>query len=714
MNGHERGHVLLLVAAFTASAAIRFLGIGDESFWLDEVFSAQIVEGPLGEILNRIPADKPPLDYYVQALFSRCGVQEVWHRLPAAIAGSITPCLVYLWARRWHGRHVALLAFLLTAFNPMMIHFSREARPYSLFVMLMTAQQYLFCLWWRERRGGARKWKLFAALLAVSILSLYTMYSYFLVAAAEMLFLGVLLVSASDRRAKAADLGFFLGLVGCVFLAGLPLRSRAELLPPEDYYWKYGGGFVDLLIRTISNLFQFGVPASALVSATLTALLVFAVKMAIRRRHPLLSVPLFTSVLPVAAILPIYEAMDRPFEPRYVLFCVPGLCVAYAAGLTELARVLFRRKTVTRRAVTVCLTLLAAAYGASTHVRSRPHRTDWRGVARGIAREAASGDIVIVPGPLEWPPMRYYVHQREGRADVPVVQMDSGIPIPPGKSQWVINVDYEKGRRPGRVGEVVIERRSSALPAMPLETALGATGNPAFLAAGSCPEALLGPGWTAPEAWSPDVHPRWAISHSAIVFLPIREAGEGRITARFFPYSEAGRTGQTVALLLNGQALARQALPAGQFTDVSWDVPASLPRPGYNELKFSLRSRVSPRVTGKTTATSERSRQPSNGCGGNRDGSARLRPGAMWTDAGAEPGGPREFPGKTRRRPGAMWTNAGTEPCDPREFPGKTRRRPGAMWSNAGTQPGDPGSATPPMTTFALADRTFRRGTSVN
>ena len=118
---HKRLFLTAWWLIFMAGALVRLWDLGGQSFWIDEILSAKIVSLPIGQVLNAIPADKPPLDYYFQALTPRVGSVEFTNRLHSALAGLLLMAGVYWWARLAFGRGMALAALALAAFNPMLI-----------------------------------------------------------------------------------------------------------------------------------------------------------------------------------------------------------------------------------------------------------------------------------------------------------------------------------------------------------------------------------------------------------------------------------------------------------------------------------------------------------------------------------------------------------------------------------------------------------------
>lgn len=107
--------------------------------WYDETFSAAIARVSLENLPVAIMGDvHPPLNYAIQWLTVRVlGLNEITLRLPALICGLWLIVLMYQFARALGlSRAVGRTAALLVALLPAAIHYSNEARQYSLLACL--------------------------------------------------------------------------------------------------------------------------------------------------------------------------------------------------------------------------------------------------------------------------------------------------------------------------------------------------------------------------------------------------------------------------------------------------------------------------------------------------------------------------------------------------------------------------------------------------
>lgn len=176
--------------------------------------------GSLGHVFDTIPdtESSPPL-YFVVAWFwtQLFGLGEVGVRSLSALLGTALVPVVFGAARELAGRRAALLAAALVAVNPLLFHYSQEARTYALFALLATLSFWAFLVAWRTlgRRGLA----LWALASAFALLSHY--FALFLVVP-EAIWL--LLIARSRLPAVLA-----VGAVGAVGAALIPLvASQAD------------------------------------------------------------------------------------------------------------------------------------------------------------------------------------------------------------------------------------------------------------------------------------------------------------------------------------------------------------------------------------------------------------------------------------------------------------------------------------------------------
>ncbi len=129
-----------LAGILSLAAALRFYALGRDGLWADEAFTAVWAGLPLADLLAQLREDcHAPLSYVVAKLLLGLSGDGEWQvRLPSAILGVSAVGLIYLAGRRLLSREGGLLAAFLLATSPIHIHYSREARPYSLLVFLCT------------------------------------------------------------------------------------------------------------------------------------------------------------------------------------------------------------------------------------------------------------------------------------------------------------------------------------------------------------------------------------------------------------------------------------------------------------------------------------------------------------------------------------------------------------------------------------------------
>lgn len=122
---------------------LRLPTAGEQSFWLDEVYSARITDGSLGHAWSTIQRTEntPPLYYLLGWSWVHLfGQGELGLRSLSAVAGALA-VVPTVWLARATGERgtptrILLVAGLLLAVNPLAQWFSQEARAYGLFVLV--------------------------------------------------------------------------------------------------------------------------------------------------------------------------------------------------------------------------------------------------------------------------------------------------------------------------------------------------------------------------------------------------------------------------------------------------------------------------------------------------------------------------------------------------------------------------------------------------
>lgn len=168
---------LLLAVAFL----LRFVSLGNQSFWLDEIYSVNVGSVPnLSALLSKQLEDTtPPLYYLVLHFWTLLfGTGELASRFPSLLFNVATCGGVYGFGRRYLDQRTALVAAVLFAVSPNQVYYSQEARAYSLLTFLSFAAVLTYCS--ALRKNDWARWIGFGG---VTVLMLYThLYGIFLAA----------------------------------------------------------------------------------------------------------------------------------------------------------------------------------------------------------------------------------------------------------------------------------------------------------------------------------------------------------------------------------------------------------------------------------------------------------------------------------------------------------------------------------------------------
>ncbi|MDX6668523.1 MAG: mannosyltransferase [Solirubrobacteraceae bacterium] len=409
-----RSERLALTGIVVAAAALRLFHIGQQSFWLDESYTVDLVQRSFGHMLDGVARTEstPPLFYVLAWAWAKLfGHGEAGLRSLSALFGTLTVPVAWRAGRELFSPAAGLIAAALVAVNPFFVWYSQEARSYALLV-LMAALSVLFLA--RALRNPApRALALWALSAALALLTHY--FAAFLLVPEAIW----LLWSARRRAAWAA-----VGGVGAValaliplavhqrdlghtsFIAGLSLRSRVTDMPKKLVTGELGtptpliGPVAGLIALAAIGyaVYRWRTPAAGLVGIAVAAGVV----------------PLVLAVLGADYLLPRNEiALYLPL----VLAVAAGLGAAGRLGIAGAA-------AICAVAITVNLEVTSDA---------KLQRDDWRGAARALGSAPEPRAIVVTPD-YESKPLRLYARRLE--------------PIPPQGTDVTQVVTVANGRPP--------------------------------------------------------------------------------------------------------------------------------------------------------------------------------------------------------------------------------------------------------------------------
>ena len=139
---HYMNIFLIIILGFL----LRFYNLAKESLWIDEIYGSILpAKQSIAYLLNpnvNIPVNTYQiiLHYWMQIF----GQSEFSIRFPALIFGVLSIFMIYKLGKVLFNQEIGLLSALILAISPFHIHYSQEARPYSLLMLLSLISTYYF------------------------------------------------------------------------------------------------------------------------------------------------------------------------------------------------------------------------------------------------------------------------------------------------------------------------------------------------------------------------------------------------------------------------------------------------------------------------------------------------------------------------------------------------------------------------------------------
>jgi mannosyltransferase len=388
-----RAWSLLPVAAATVlAAALRFPTLGEQSYWLDEAVTVDLLRRDLIEMLRAIPSSEstPPLYYLVAWAWANAfGTGEVALRSLSALFGTAMVPVAYGAGVALLSRRVGLIAAGFAATSPLLVWYSQEARAYALVALLSALSFFLFARAVRRPSDGT-----LLAWAVVSALALASHYFAVFLVAVEAASLFVL----TSRRAAAAVAAGGVAIAG---LALLPLALYQERQGRTSWIadTPIGDRIQEVVRQFVSGVYSIphGQKLALLVVGVAIAFLVLRARPDERRPAFLaLAVGALTIVLPLALAL---FGLDYFFYRNLLGAWLPiALFLAIALGAKGAGWA--------GAAVAGLLVVTSIGVVAATASREDLWRDDWRSVADTLATPGQK--LIVVAPTYERVPLEYY------------------------------------------------------------------------------------------------------------------------------------------------------------------------------------------------------------------------------------------------------------------------------------------------------------------
>ncbi len=442
-----------LAALVVLAALLRLTTLDLQSFWYDEAYvPVHTLHPSLVATLRSVEhrENTPPLWYVLIWGWSRIfGTGMLALRLPSALAGIATVPAAWGIGQQLAGRRAAIATAALVASSSLLVWYSQEARAYGLFVFM--AALAMWCWLRADADPTPGRLTAFAASGAAALATHY--FAVFLLAPMCLWLLrprraAVLSAPRSMRPGTAPSVGPWSGpsrgalaAVAAIVAVGAALVPLALVQGGHGTQW-IGAWALAGRLETIPQYYLTGYSGAPLghglellVALEILAAVGYGLWRAPTPRESD-SALLALGVAACGVLIPVAMAFAGAdyLAPRNLVAAM----IPLTAGIATIAAA--RRTGGTGLALVGLIAVTFAALSIDVDLSPRLQRGDWRGLARLIGSEHATGARAITTVELGAAPLEYYLpplrNLRQG-ATVRVSEIDETgyAPLRPGAGE---------------------------------------------------------------------------------------------------------------------------------------------------------------------------------------------------------------------------------------------------------------------------------------
>jgi mannosyltransferase len=384
---------LTLSVAAIVSAVLMLASLGQRPLWFDETVSVEAARLSTPSLAHYVATIESNMSLYhvLLHLWLGLGSGDGFARALSVVFGLMTLPVLFALARRLFDVRTAAIAVVLLAANVNFVGHAREARGYSLAVLLVTVSSLFLVR--AVQDGGRREWLLFG------VVGVFAVYAHMLAALAIAAQLGSVVILR--RRIPMQPL-VWTAAVMTLLLA--PLATALALHPQRRQIdW-----ITEPRPRQLPGLFVWFTESWTL-SALFAAAGLLALGAAVtewRRDRTGLRIWRYVLIVAWLVVPPVAAFVISFAQPvylyRYFLVCLPALVILVAAGFARLDR----------SWIVVTVTVIAVALSVRTTAECTPGCVigddDWRSAAAYVNAHLRPGDGVIFdPAALRTPFAHY-------------------------------------------------------------------------------------------------------------------------------------------------------------------------------------------------------------------------------------------------------------------------------------------------------------------
>lgn len=383
---------LILGVTTLVGAALRLHQLSIKSFWIDEGASVSFATMPWRPFLKTLwnYQGNMTLYYFLLRAWIHLGDSEFVVRSLSVLFAVLTIPAIYFLGQRLFDRSTGLIAAALLAVHSFHIHWSQEARGYSLLILLLVlAAYFLVCA--LESKSSRILWIAFAVTAALSFYA--HIFAVFVLAAfaysiafprpyriekPTMVWVAILFEHLSAPMALFVVVHHSGSQIGWLPRPSLSAVNEFLLLITSR-----GGVVLAVIYLSLGGL-AFMLASEANPSE----------KIQTEKEKWALRLLFLWLVLP-----PVLTLAATPVKPlfyaRYMVMCVPALVLLTARGVTLLYHAPMARRGAAVAAFLLVMTL--SGWGTHKYFAKFPEEnTDWRGAVHYIQDHQQPGDGVFI------------------------------------------------------------------------------------------------------------------------------------------------------------------------------------------------------------------------------------------------------------------------------------------------------------------------------
>lgn len=436
-------------AVFVLALLPRLIGLGNRSFWLDEIFTLNRASlAPAAMALDSFQNHHMPWYFLLLSPLVHTVHPEFWLRLPSAIFGALSVVLVFIIARRIAGWQAGAAAALYLGLSPIALGFAQEARSYTLVMALILIALYGVVRLAQDWRHSKIGWLCYVLGTISALAVLGDSLPWFI--AANLIFLGLLpFVSEARRFIRRVLFADAIILVSTtpLYMVMLHYQSQAVTtslgwipkLSLSQIWYSFGSIYLMHVPDWVSFklLTHHQIPG---IIWLLDLLLLLSLCAAVRhlRKEPEMLITLGISFLFLPCLFLMISFVHPVLLPRYLLWSSAPFAVLVGIGTSALLKtravpVLLQKSGIA--VVTILLVLNMLPY------YKNELKPDWNNAAQELAEDVKPGDIVLFSDTGAVPILKYYL---ASSADALVIGSpyaslsNAEAALKQGKRVWVI------------------------------------------------------------------------------------------------------------------------------------------------------------------------------------------------------------------------------------------------------------------------------------